>query len=148
MIEVKIDDKKVVKALQDLQRAVGDLSPAFKAIGDILVESTKQRFESGTGPDGIKWPDNAPATIERKGRNQPLIDEGTLMESIHKELTGDNSLEIGTVLGYAAMQQFGGKKSEFPWLWGDIPERSSLGLSDGDRDAILAEIDRHLTSGF
>lgn len=146
MIDVKIDDAEVMKALQRLERAVGDISPALKEIGEVLVESTKQRFASGEGPDGNAWKGNSDVTIDRKGRDMPLVDEGTLMDSIHYQLSG-NMLEIGTALEYAAMQQFGGTKAEFPFLWGDIPERPFLGLSDEDENAILNILKEHLIDG-
>jgi phage gpG-like protein len=37
---------------------------------------------------------------------------------------------------YAAMQQFGGTKAEFPHLWGDIPERPFLGVSDDEKEIL------------
>lgn len=138
------DDTEVVRAFQRLQRAVGDISPALKEIGEDLVESTKQRFSSGVGPDGEQWKDNSQVTIERKGRNKPLIDEGTLMAEIHKQLIGTDTLEVGSPMKYAAMQQFGGSKSEFPFLWGDIPERPFLGVSDDDEAKILRTVDEYL----
>ena len=51
-IQVERDDSKVVRALQKLQAAVGDISPALLDIGEVLLESTKKRFETGTAPDG------------------------------------------------------------------------------------------------
>jgi len=144
MIEVKIDDTKIKKALQDLQSATGDLSPAFHAIGKQLVESTKQRFSSGTGPDGKKWEDNSQVTIDRKGRNKPLVDSGTLMDQIKDEIIGNNTLEISSTMGYAAMQQFGGTKDEFSNLWGDIPARPFLGISSDDETSILSTIEDHI----
>ncbi len=144
MIEVTIDDTKIKKALQDLQRATGDLSPAFRAIGEQLTESTKQRFSSGTGPDGQKWADNSQVTIDRKGRNKPLVDSGTLMAQIKDEIIGNNTLEISSTMEYSAMQQFGGTKDEFSHLWGDIPARPFLGISSDDESSILSTIEDHI----
>jgi phage virion morphogenesis protein len=141
---IQWDDREVVKALQKLQHAAGDLSPAFKEIGEVLVESTKQRFASGTGPDGEKWVDNSNVTIERKGRNKPLVDHGSLSEQIDYALIGNNILEIGSSMEYAAMQQFGGTKSEFPALWGDITARPFLGISFDDEEQILGILSDHL----
>jgi len=42
------------------------------------------------------------------------------------------------------MQQFGGTKSEFPWLWGDIPARPYLGISDADEIEVLEIINEYL----
>jgi phage gpG-like protein len=46
------------------------------------------------------------------------------------------------------MQQFGGSKSEFPHLWGDIPERPFLGISDDDRSNILDIVQSHLEASI
>jgi len=140
------DGDRVLAVLQRLERSCLDMSPALRAIGEDLVESTKQRFVAGAGPDGTPWPDNSAVTIERKGRNQPLVDEGSLMASIHYQLVGRDTLEIGTPMEYAAMQQFGGTKEEFPWLWGDIPQRPFLGFSSKDEAGILATLEDYLLS--
>ena len=149
MIEIEFNDRDVLTALQNLQRAAGDLRPALAEIGEVLTESTKQRFVAQTGPDGQHWPANSPVTIERKGRDQPLIGEtGSLMDAIHYNLIGNDALEIGSPMVYAAMQQFGGTKAEFPHLWGDIPARPFLGVSEDDKDEILSIINRHLSDAL
>lgn len=142
---VEIDDKKIVEHLQKLERLTSDLSPALKEIGEVLVESTKQRFADGSGPDGNPWEQNSEVTVERKGRNQALIDQGSLSEQISYAVSG-NQLEIVSAMEYAAMQQFGGTKSEFPHLWGDIPARPFLGISDSDADEILAIVNDYLAN--
>jgi len=62
---------------------------------------------------------------------------------------------VGSVLEYAAVQQFGAKKGAFgrtrrgaPIPWGDIPPRPFLGLSDADRRSILDLIAEHLDEGL
>lgn len=145
MISFVYQDEQIMQDLQRLERSVGDLSPALEEIGDVLIESTKQRFNSGEGPDGQPWAENSPVTIDRKGRNQPLIDEGTLAEQLSYAVTG-NQLEVGSSMEYAAMQQFGGTKSEFPHLWGDIPARPFLGISEADAAEILAIVHDHLAN--
>ncbi len=52
---------------------------------------------------------------------------------------------LGSPMEYAAMQQFSGKKSEFPHLWGDIPARPFLGISKEDRQAILDIVEAYLS---
>jgi phage gpG-like protein len=77
---------------------------------------------------------------------KPLTGEtGSLMDYIHYNLLGGDALEIGSPMEYAAMQQFGGDQSEFPWLWGDIPARPFLGISEDDKNEILAILKRHLS---
>jgi len=49
-----------------------------------------------------------------------LVNEGRLSQSFHYNASSD-LLEIGSNMEYAAMQQFGGTKEEFPHLWGAFP---------------------------
>lgn len=145
-VQVEWDDREVIKALQKLQAAAGDVSPALKEIGEVLLKSTKERFETGTSPDGSQWADNEPSTIARKGRNKPLFDQGILMREIHYDPPSNNELVFGSSMEYAAMQQFGGTKDEFPNLWGDIEARPFLGVSEEDDVEILNIVERHLMS--
>jgi phage virion morphogenesis protein len=145
MIDIVIDDRALLDALNNLQQASSNLRPALKAIGQTLKKSTQQRFSTLTGPDGERWAGNKDSTIERKGRNQPLTDGGILGDTIDYQLFGNDSVGIGSPIeDYAAMQQFGGTKEEFTNLWGDIPARPFLGVSDDDEDEILSIIQDHL----
>ena len=149
MIEGSIDTTQVLKALQQLVDNVDNPSPALREIGEELVESTKQRFASKTDPDGKGWKDNSAATIARKGRDFPLTGEtGLLGEQIHYNLIGSDELEVGSSMEYAAMQQFGGLKSEFGHLWGDIPSRSFLGISSSDEKQIIDIVGDHIMGKF
>lgn len=144
MIEIEWDDRRITQALRDLQNAVGDLTPAFIEIREHLIESTKQRFVSKTAPDGTPWKNNSDVTIDRKGRNDPLNNLGTLGEQIAGEIIDGHTLEVYSDRDYAAMQQFGGTKDEFPQLWGDIPARPFLGISFEDDAAIMKIIRGHI----
>jgi len=63
---------------------------------------------------------------------KPLIGlSKALSTTIYYHVDGD-TLYVGSPQVYAAMQQFGGVKAEFPKLWGDIPARPFLGLSEQD----------------
>lgn len=81
---------------------------------------------------------------------KPLIGEsGNLARQISYAVTG-NAVTVTANPVYAAIQQFGGKKSEFPKLWGDIPARPFMPITatgqlypDEQRD-ILAVINAHL----
>jgi phage virion morphogenesis protein len=169
MMIIEIDDQKILAALNDLARRASPagLRGVLKAIGEDLEESTKQRFNTGKAPDGSRWLPNARSTYEalvsgtrgavgkkgtltKKGSGtvmgkKPLVRDGQLRDSIrYQRLPGGNGVEVGSNRRYAAMQQFGGKKSEFPNLWGDIPARPFLGLSASDKENILDVISRHL----
>jgi len=157
MAEVEWDDHEVLIALQNLQHAVGNLRPALADIGEKLTESTKQRFSTKKGPDGRQWKENSPVTINfvhkfdgfewMKGRDDPLIGSThALQQTINYNLIGTDALEVGSPMEYAAMQQFGGKKSEFRNLLGNIPARSFLGVSDDDKNEIMTILHRHLAN--
>jgi len=108
-IQVDYDDTEVTRMLQRLIDAGGNPRPALLEIGEELVDSTKARFNPGTGPDGVPWARNSEETIRSKGRDKPLVHLGTLMEQIHYQLSGDDTLEVGSSMEYAAIHQFGGQ---------------------------------------
>ena len=180
MIEITVQSRPVLDALQSLQSKGANLGPALREIGEDLQDSTLLRFVSGTGPDGQRWPSNTRATYEaylrkmsgtyhpqtgqrtgvKKGwlrkdgklgakgvsamaGKKPLIGESRALSTSITYYVDRNTLVIGSPMEYAAMQQFGGRKAEFPFLWGDIPARPFLGISTQDETAILAVLRRH-----
>ncbi|MDW8398424.1 MAG: phage virion morphogenesis protein [Acetobacteraceae bacterium] len=46
------DDWALRAALARLRAAAGDARPAFREIGECLIEATRRRFAEGRGPDG------------------------------------------------------------------------------------------------
>jgi hypothetical protein len=61
----------------------GDLKGVFKLLGVIGEAIVKEAFESGGYGH---WARNAPLTIARKGRDQPLVDESELKRSIGSDV--------------------------------------------------------------
>jgi len=148
MQPIEANDAEILAALQRLQGAVGDLRPALAEIGEDLIDSTMQRFSTSTAPDGSNWALNSVlSTLLYKEGDKPLVDGGTLSQQIDKNVTRE-MLEVGSTMQYAAMQQFGGTKEEFPHLWGDIPARPFLGVSDEDKDNILLVLNRHIEAAL
>jgi phage virion morphogenesis protein len=140
-ITLTIDDAAVRQHLGQLIRALTDPRPALREIGEDLVRTTQERFQPGQkrAPDNTRWARNSDVTIARKGRNNPLYQEGDLQRLIRYQLLGANVLEVGTNRKYAAVQQFGQPKGASgrtrrgaPIPWGDIPARPFIGLSDQD----------------
>ena len=62
-LTVRLDSAPVLARLQEIARRVDDLSPAMRGIGELVAESTKERFASSTGPDGQRWKPMAQATV-------------------------------------------------------------------------------------
>lgn len=147
---IAINNGAVTALLEALQERVGNMSPVLRAIGEDVMERSKQRFSTSTAPDGSPWAANTQATliaylgkrrgfsdktskINAKGQKlaigkKPLIAQGTLADQLKTDPT-DTSVIIGSTMGYAAMQQFGGTKSQFLHLWGDIPARPFLPIT-------------------
>ena len=146
---IVVDDRQVLAALHQLQHLASDLSPAFHEIGEDLIASTKKRFDTTTAPDGSAWLLNSVlSTLLYKEGDRPLTGEtGVLGDGFHKEVS-PAMLEIVSPTEYAAMQQFGGTRAEFPKLWGDIPARPFMGLSDADTEDILIVLRRHINDAL
>ncbi len=187
MITIAIDDQQVRQAFSNLIASGRSPRPVLQQIGEMLVDSTKQRFGTATAPDGTPWAPNSPATMiawlrkksgkfeghkrtgnrdgyfygkgDKKGKlaakgiatvmaKRVLIGDTTDLARQIFPVVGGDYVQIGSDRPYAAMQQFGGAKSKFPNLWGDIPARPFLGLSDQDTQNILDTISEYLQASL
>ncbi|MFC7419355.1 phage virion morphogenesis protein [Iodobacter arcticus] len=146
MIQITLTEAAVRRALANVQSAAINMRPVFKDIGEHLTNTTIRRFDEGRGPDGEKWALNSIlSTLNYKEGDRPLIGEThSLSNEIHYEADSAGVM-VGSSKVQAAMMQFGGKKSEFPHLWGDIPARPFLGVSSEDEREILDLSLDHLT---
>lgn len=133
---IEVHDEEVQTKLKALADRGTNMAAVLQTIGEGMVERTKRRFETSTGPGGVKWKPNSAATLamlsnliagskskrkkdgslNAKGQRQlankkPLIDTGTLSQHIVASVSG-NVLTVGTTAvtaKYAAIHQFGGK---------------------------------------
>jgi phage virion morphogenesis protein len=167
-ITLTIDAASALQGLANLRQALADPTPAMREIGEVLTASTKKRFGTETAPDGTPWAPNSRVTIERytdrgakgtytkKGKlskqgirrvlgKKVLTDHGYLGDTIEYQLQdGGRAVAVGSNRFYGAMQQFGGTRAQWPHLWGDIPARPFLGISDADRARIREILQDHL----
>lgn len=154
-VTVTINDDDVQKAIKKALRQTSDLSPALKAIGEHLVESTTDRFIDQQDPSGNPWEPLSVTTFKlraKKGISDSDILVGTgleeLSKSINYQVTG-NDLYVGSNKVYAAIHQFGGETGAGSWFSGAvIPARPFIGLSDDDRDEVLETLKEHLSQAF
>jgi phage gpG-like protein len=162
-IEVKLEDEKVQKAFAEAMASASDLRPLTQQLGEVLIETTKKRFDTSTAPDGSRWEPNSPATylrylsafktsfdkdtgrITSKGRNRamkkrPLIGEGQRWGSLSYTISyeaGASYLDIFSPKNYSAVQQFGNPNNRmFGGALAPIPARPFLGLSSEDKGLI------------
>lgn len=147
MIRVEIDDRNAHELLNELKRRMGNLTPVMDAVGQIIQSGTQQRFVDQQAPDGTPWAALSQVTLDRRRKAgtgaQILRDTGRLMNSISYQVDGD-TVTVFTNVVYAGMHQYGGKRTQFPHLWGDIPARPFLGYSASDEEAVLEVLNGYL----
>lgn len=154
------------RLLQQLQERMLDPEPLLLVLGEELSERAKERFDTSTDPAGVPWKLNSPATLAAYIRNRggkapgarrqgavtkkPLIGESGVLRKISYSVQGQ-SVVIGSSRRWLFMLNFGGRKADYPNLWGDIPARAILPLrSDGsaypaEEEVIIEEIRHYLT---
>jgi len=168
MYSVEYNDDDVSAGLASLSVVLTDMSPVMNQIGEILEDSTDERWQQGIAPDGTPWTPKSQTTLDaykRRGLRAsplPLIgpnESGVpLRQSIFRQY-GPDYVELGTNAIQAAVMQFGAAKGAFgtyqgkgfggstPTIsipWGDIPARPFLGVSEADRTNILDELAEQL----
>ena len=128
MFTVELDHQRVQATLRKIEWAVGELAPLMRGIAAELASQTEENFGEEGRPE---WDDLSDVTTARREKNgnwpgQMLqVSSAGLAASITTQAT-DSSALVGSNKPYAAMMQFGGTKSDFPHLWGDIPGREFL----------------------
>ncbi|WP_449103641.1 phage virion morphogenesis protein [Pseudomonas veronii] len=128
MITVELDHERLQAALRRVEWAVGDVAPLMRGIASELVSQTEENFAEEGRPD---WADLSETTTQRRAKtgNWPgqilQISSAGLAASVTSH-ADDSSALVGSNKPYAAMMHFGGTKSAFPHLWGDIPGRPFL----------------------
>jgi phage virion morphogenesis protein len=143
-------------AVREIERRGGDLSPLMDRIGQALVSSTMERFETEQAPDGARW---APSLRARTEGGKTLTKSAVLRGSITHIFRGDQ-VEVGTNVLYAGIHQEGGtirpKRSgrltfRLPGGLGFrsvaqvvIPARPFLGVSPDDEEEIVAQAEDYL----
>jgi len=168
---ITVHDEQVRAALKALASRVQNMQPVLQAIGEDIVERTKHRFDTSTGPDGVAWKPNSAATLDmlaarlgksyrKKGGDlnskgaarvagkKPLIGEsGDLRRQIVSRAAA-HSVTVSATPVYAAIQQFGGKAGRGHKV--TIPARPFLPVhQDGtlypqEQALILLEINEYL----
>lgn len=155
MIRSEIDLSFAEAALAALDRALTDMTPVMEDLGELLTTSTKDRFPTGTAPDGSKWAPKSQTTLDRYGARKsnrvdvrPLFGPtGLLSQQIYHE-AGPTGVSWGSNLIYAAVMQFGAAQGAFgsmsngsPIPWGNIPARPFIGVSAEDAANITATLE-------
>lgn len=164
---IELTNRAGLDNLQAIYERMSNPRPLMVEIGEDQMEATKRRFSTAQAPDGTPWAPNSPTTLgeysamfarkkdgtlSKKAQakiagKKPLTGETrALATTINYQITADNEVAIGSPMVYAAMQHYGGKKADFPHLWGDIPARPIFGVSEADK-ANIADLVRSYMLG-
>jgi phage virion morphogenesis protein len=172
---VTVQDTGVQAAIQALARRVNNMQPVLQSIGERIVERTKRRFDTSTGPDGVPWKTNSDATLDmlaaRLGKSyrtkagglnkkgaarvagkKPLIGESGDLRRQIVALSDASSVTVTASPVYAAIQQFGGKagrghKVTIP-ARPFLPVRQDGSLYPEEQAAILHDLNQYLAEGL
>lgn len=159
MVDIKINEDTFSPLLDRLAAHLSDMTPVMQDLGELLVQQTKDRFPTGTAPDGTAWAAKSTATLATYRRRKDRADPRPLFgpsgrlssEIFHQANAG--SVEWGSNLIYAAVMQFGAEKGAFGAAsngasipWGSIPARPYIGLSEEDTAAVVADLEEWLRS--
>lgn len=143
-IEIKIDNKKVEKALLEIAQKTSNLRPLMKNIAGIMADSTEENFKEEGRP---KWKDLSEKTkTERKKTGyypgQILQVSGQLALSVTTQYD-DTSAVIGSNKIYAAIHQLGGLAGKNKKT--TIPARPYLVVTDDNFEDILSQTQKYIT---
>lgn len=129
-----IDDK-----LASMLAAAGDLTPVMDDIGASLVVSIQDRFERGETPAGVPW-ESSQRVVKHGG--QTLIDKSHLFSDFTHNPYRD-SVEAGTNMVYAAIQNFGGQAGRGGAA--TIIPREFMGFDADDEAMIMEKLTAYLS---
>lgn len=142
-IEIKIDNKKVEKALLEIAQKTSKLRPLMKNIAGIMADSTEENFKVEGRP---KWKDLSEKTKSARKKTghypgQILQVSGQLALSVTTQYD-DSSAVIGSNKVYAAIHQLGGLAGKNKKT--TIPARPYLSLTNDEYEEILSFVKNYL----
>ncbi|KZY44234.1 virion morphogenesis protein [Pseudoalteromonas shioyasakiensis] len=127
----------VSDVLTQLVNNLDDLAPALGNVGEHLMLTHRDHFDQQRSPDGDPWQPLSPEYAKRKKKNKDkILRLNDILRDTFAYNVGDESLEFGTNMEYAAIHQFGGESSMVPRL-AAIPARPFLGLSSDDEQEVI-----------
>ena len=139
---ITYDFKELRGALDQLKERSADAEPAWRDIGEYLLNSHRERFLQQVDPESHPWKALNPEYKKRKKKNRDkvLILDGYLRDTLRYRPSSDQ-VELGTNRIYGATHQLGDEDR-------GIPARQFLGVSDGDEVEMVSILEDYLTEGL
>lgn len=129
-VTIEVSDDALNAELVRLEGRLKDISPALMEVGEDMIARMKGRFATSTDPNGAAWAPLAQSTVTgylaskkgsyrqdgalsalgqaRRANRRPLIGEtGALSSQLFWDISG-GTLEVGSTMPYAPIQNFGG----------------------------------------
>jgi len=138
-VEIKLQEvDKLARKLNGFTLSGSDKARLLNSLGEVIEEQTKDRFDIQRDPKGDKWRELTEAYKARKGLTSSggiLVREGLLQISIEHQLTGSDSVLIGSPMEYADYHQNAKNEKR---------RRQFLGLSTDNIDELENAIDEFI----
>ena len=156
---IQFDDTKIQRALGRLLALGRNAAPVMQDIAMLGENSTRMRFRTQKGPDGVSWKKSLRAQITG-GRT--LTKDGHLGDSISSDYGADYA-RWGVNRIYAAIHQLGGEirakaggALKIPLPGGGfvlvksvkMPARPYLGVNDDDERDILGLLESRISGAW
>jgi phage gpG-like protein len=140
-VEIKLQEiEKLQKKLNEFVLSGGDKDRLLKSLGGVIVGQTAERFDLKMSPSGDAWHELTEAYKKRKREvlksNGGILElEGYMLQSLEYQLTGRDSILVGSPMEYADFHQSAKDKKR---------RREFLGLSTDNIDELEYSIDLFL----
>lgn len=138
-VEIRIDDKEVVKLFEKLRNKIKDMTPVMRDIAVVMEKDVRTHFLEERGPEG-KW---------EKLKYRPSVNilrlTGRHLWSTISSDFDKNKAMVGTPTEWATIHQFGGYAGR--GLKAKIPARPFLWISEQALEQIKKTMLMYLSDG-
>ncbi|MDD2701847.1 MAG: phage virion morphogenesis protein [Sideroxydans sp.] len=94
LFEMDFQVNHLKRALSAARDAIARPEELLGSIGGSLVRVNRDRHISGLAPDGSKWKELSPMTLQEKRKGGPLNKSGRMLQSFNYQVGGD-ALRLG-----------------------------------------------------
>lgn len=143
-LKASYTDFGVSPMMQALVGRYSDLTPLMDDFGQVLENSTVERFETNIAPDGSPWLPSE-RVLKAQGSAKILVDKADLRNSITTEPSA-REVQVGSNLPYAAIHQSGGQAGRNLATY--IEPRPYLGISEEDEQDLFERVTDYWVASF